>query len=194
VTRIIAGEYGGRRIAVPARGTRPTTDRVREAIFSRLESEDGIRGAAVLDAFAGSGALGIEALSRGAASATFVESAAWAAAVVRDNLADLGLSDSGTLVRQKVLPWLKRTPASYALAFLDPPYDLPAAELDATLAALAPRLEPGARVVLEWSSRGEEPRWPDALRVVATKRYGETIVHFAVARGGDGSAADSLDA
>lgn len=194
MTRIIAGDHGGRRIAVPAKGTRPTTDRVREAVFSRLASEDRLRGAVVLDAFAGSGALGIEALSRGAASSTFVESAAWAAAVIRDNLNDLGLAPSATLVRQKVLPWLRRTEASFTLALLDPPYDLPLAELDATLAALAPRLDPGAVVVLEWSSRSEEPSWTDDVAPAAVKRYGETTVYFAVAHGGPAFTPDSLDA
>ncbi len=194
MTRIIAGEYGGRRIAVPPKGTRPTTDRVREAIFSRLDHEDRLRGATVLDAFAGSGAMGIEALSRGADSATFVESAARAAAVIRDNLATLSLTPRAALAREKVTPWLERSLASFTLAFLDPPYDLPPAELTATLTALAPRVAAGGAVVLEWSSRGDEPDWPADLAPVATRRYGETAVHYAVARGDLAPSPDSLDA
>src|SRR5215213_2776227 len=91
VTRIIAGRVGGRRIAVPPRGTRPTSDRVREALFSALTVEPGLGGARVLDLCAGSGALGLEALSRGAAHALFVESDRRAAAVLGRNVADLGL-------------------------------------------------------------------------------------------------------
>src|SRR3954471_6937740 len=91
VTRIIAGRVGGRRIAVPPRGTRPTSDRVREALFSALTVEPGLGGARVLDLCAGSGALGLEALSRGAAHALFVESDRRAAAVLRRNVSDLGV-------------------------------------------------------------------------------------------------------
>lgn len=190
MTRIIAGTLGGRRISVPPKGTRPTTDRVREAIFSRLDHENSLRGAWVLDAFAGSGALGLEALSRGAARAVFVESDPAAVAVIRANAETLGLTKATEVARDKVLPWLGRSTrpvdlATFDVALLDPPYDLPPSELAATLAALVPRLTPGAVVVVEWSSRSDAPAWPRRLAPTAQKKYGETTVHYAVASGVD---------
>ncbi|HEX7589793.1 MAG TPA: 16S rRNA (guanine(966)-N(2))-methyltransferase RsmD [Demequinaceae bacterium] len=188
MTRIIAGTLGGRLLAVPPKGTRPTTDRVREAIFSRLDHEKSLRGAWVLDAFAGSGALGIEALSRGAKHAVFVESNSAAVAVIRANAESLGVTKATEVARDKVLPWLGRSTrpvdlATFDLALLDPPYDLPPEELAATLAALVPRLTEGAVVVVEWSSRSEAPAWPKGLVPTGAKRYGETTVHYAVASG-----------
>lgn len=196
MTRIISGTLGGRLIAVPPKGTRPTTDRVREAIFSRLDHENQVRGAWVLDAFAGSGALGIEALSRGAKRAVFVESDPAAVAVIRANAEALGMEKSAVVVRDKVLPWLARSArpvdlATFDLALLDPPYSLPPEELAATLAALVPRLIPGAAVVVEWSSRSEAPGWPGGLAPTVSKKYGETTVHYAVASG-DGPPAEGL--
>jgi 16S rRNA (guanine966-N2)-methyltransferase len=193
VTRIISGTLGGRRIAVPPKGTRPTTDKVREAIFSRLDHENQIRGAWVLDAFAGSGALGLEALSRGATRAVFVDSNPVAVTVIRANAESLGLAKATEVARDRVLPWLARSTrpvdlATFDLALLDPPYDLPPTELAATLAALVPRLTAGAAVVLEWSSRGAAPTWPGGLSPVASKKYGETTVHYAVVRGADAPA------
>ncbi len=195
MTRIIAGTLGGRRLAVPPKGTRPTTDRVREAIFSRLDSENRLRGAWVLDAFAGSGALGIEALSRGAKRAIFVESNPAAVAVIRANAESLGVLRATEIARDRVLPWLGRFSrpvdlATFDLALLDPPYDLPPDELAATLTALLPRLTEGAVVVVEWSSRSEAPAWPKGLVPTGTKRYGETTVHYAVASGDDASGED----
>lgn len=193
MTRIIAGTLGGRLLAVPPKGTRPTTDRVREAIFSRLDHENQVRGAWVLDAFAGSGALGLEALSRGAKRAVFVESNPAAVAVIRANAETLGVTRATEVARDKVLPWLGRSSrpvdlATFDLALVDPPYDLPGVELNATLAALIRRLTPGAAVVVEWSSRSEPPAWPRGLVQMGTKRYGETTVHYAVASGEDASA------
>jgi 16S rRNA (guanine966-N2)-methyltransferase len=116
----VAGLYGGRRLQAPAgRSTRPTSDRVREALFSILGSE-ALEGARVLDLFAGSGALGIEALSRGAASATFVESDPRAAAVVARNLESLGAA--GTVHRRDVFAWLRDAHDTYGVVFADPPY------------------------------------------------------------------------
>ncbi len=183
MTRIIAGSVGGRRISVPPKGTRPTTDRVREAIFGKLDAEGAVAGARVFDAFAGSGALGIEALSRGAAEVVFVESAAVAAKVISENLRSLGLEDQGAIVRSEVLAFLRFDGEAFDLAFLDPPYDLPAARLDAVLGALAPRLAPGARVVLEWSSRGVAPQWPGVIIPGEVRKYGETSIHYAAAPG-----------
>ena len=191
MTRIVAGTLGGRRIAVPPKGTRPTTDRVREAIFSRLDHENRIVGAWVLDAFAGSGALGLEALSRGARRAVFVEASAAAVAVIRANIESLGLAKATEVARDKVVPWLGRSTrpvdlATFDLALLDPPYELPPAELAATLSALVPRLTPRAVVVVEWSSRSDAPAWPRGLSATDSKRYGETTVHFAVVSGAAG--------
>ena len=179
MTRIIAGGLGGRKIAVPKTGARPTTDRVREAIFSRLDHTDALRGARVLDLYAGSGALGIEALSRGAAEATFVESATSAVRIVQANVKELGLAPRTTVVRERVVPFLERSSKTFTLVLLDPPYDISDDDVIATLAALVPLLEEGASVVLEVSTRKRLPQWPHGLELVQSKAYGETTVHFA---------------
>ncbi|MBC7297460.1 MAG: 16S rRNA (guanine(966)-N(2))-methyltransferase RsmD [Demequina sp.] len=179
MTRIIAGEVGGRQLAVPKSGTRPTSDRVREAIFSRLDHADALRGAHVVDLFAGSGALGIEALSRGAADATFVESATPAVRVIESNIKGLGLGTRASVVRERALPYLKRATAQWNIAFLDPPYDIAEGDLAPVLEALVTRLPTLATVVLEMSSRRGTPEWPHGLRVVQSKAYGDTTVYFA---------------
>jgi 16S rRNA (guanine966-N2)-methyltransferase len=184
MTRIIAGSLGGRRIKVPQRGTRPTTDRVREAVFGRLDAQGALKGARVLDAFAGSGALGIEALSRGAARATFVDSSPASAKVIEANLRDLGLTPQGRVARAEVPVFLRRDGEAFDLALLDPPYDLSPSDLATTLASLAPRLTPGAQVVLEWSSRGEPPVWSPGIVPGDVRRYGDTSIHYAEAPGG----------
>lgn len=179
MTRIIAGELGGRKLTVPKSGTRPTSDRVREAIFSRLDHADALRGAHVVDLFAGSGALGIEALSRGAADATFVESATPAARVIESNIKELGLGTRATVVRERALPYVKRATTQWTVAFLDPPYDVAAGDLAPVIEALVTRLATRATVVLELSSRRGTPEWPHSLHVVQSKAYGDTTVHFA---------------
>jgi 16S rRNA (guanine(966)-N(2))-methyltransferase RsmD len=173
--RVIAGTYGGRRLqAPPGEATRPTADRVREALFSILG--DRVGGARVLDLFAGSGALGLEALSRGAVSATFVDSAPAAIRALRANLEALGAE--AEVVRADALRWLRSAPASarqYDLVFLDPPYRR-AGELGAPLsAALAPVLAAGALVVAEADRRA-----PLELTMPATdeRRYGDTLIRF----------------
>ena len=173
--RVIAGTYGGRRLqAPPGEATRPTSDRVREALFSILG--DRVDGARVLDLFAGSGALGLEALSRGAASATFVDSAPAAIRSVRANLAALGAE--AEVVRSDALRWLRAAPSGarqYDLVFLDPPYRR-AGELGAPLsAALAPVLAEGALVVAEADRRA-----PLELTMPATdeRRYGDTLIRL----------------
>ncbi|WP_061965123.1 16S rRNA (guanine(966)-N(2))-methyltransferase RsmD [Demequina aurantiaca] len=181
MTRIIAGTFGGRRIAVPPKGTRPTSDRVREALFSRLDHSNLLRGAHVLDLFAGSGGLGLEALSRGAAEATFVEANSSAARVLQSNIRELGVGTSATLVRERVQPYLQRGgPSTKAdLVFADPPYDIPRGEMADMLAALKPALASAAVVVVEWSTRAPLPDWPHFLVPVARKEYGETVLHYA---------------
>lgn len=187
MTRIVAGTVGGRTLAVPAKGTRPTSDRVREAIFSRLEHLDVLSGARVLDLYAGSGALGLEAASRGAAQVTLVDSARGAADVARRNVTALGLS----AVVRVVAETAERFAASLAgagpggpsldLVFLDPPYDLAEDELARVLSHLAAPgvLAEGAVVVVERSTRGPEPAWPSGLEPFARKDYGETAVFYA---------------
>jgi len=181
MTRIIAGTFGGRRITVPPKGTRPTTDRVREALFSRLDHANILRGSHVLDLFAGSGGLGLEALSRGAAEVTFVEANSAAARVIQSNITELGVGSRATLVRERVQQYLQRggptTPAD--LVFADPPYDISPGEMAQMLAALEPSLAPGAEVVVEWSTRSPLPDWPHFLLPVARKDYGETVLHYA---------------
>ena len=172
--RVVAGSARGRKLAVPAGlATRPTSDRVRESMCNALHSLDAIDGADVLDLFAGSGALGIEALSRGAASATFVEPDRVARSVVEANLASTGLGASATVVAGDALRHLARTTARYHLVLADPPYAY--ADWPDLLAALAPHLHPDAVVVLE-SDRSVEV--PPPFLVIREKRYGGTVVAF----------------
>ena len=136
MTRIIGGAAGGRRIAVPPRGTRPTTDRVRESLFNILTARLELTGLKVLDLYAGSGALGLEALSRGAAAALFVESDPRTGSVIARNIETLGLRGA-TLRRGAVATVLAAgTAAAFDLVLADPPYDVDAAEVEAVLAAL----------------------------------------------------------
>ena len=178
--RVVAGRFGGRRLsAPPGPGTRPTSDRVREALFSILHAGGAIGGARVLDLYAGSGALGIEALSRGATSAVFVERDGRATAALRANLDLLGLTSQEADVRRAdVLGALReaRTRAeTYDLALCDPPYRL-AAGLGASLSeALAPVLAPHARVVCESDRRA--PLDLD-LDLIDERRYGDTLIRI----------------
>jgi 16S rRNA (guanine(966)-N(2))-methyltransferase RsmD len=172
---VIAGTLGGRRLkAPPGSATRPTSDRVREALFSILGAE--VEDARVLDLFAGSGALGIEALSRGAAQATFVDDAPAALAALKGNLQTLGIE--AEVVRADALRWLRtasRAPRQYDLVFLDPPYRR-AAPLGAALSlALAPVLAPGAVVVAEADRRA--PLELD-LPITHERRYGDTLIRI----------------
>jgi 16S rRNA (guanine966-N2)-methyltransferase len=170
--RVIAGAHGGRRLTAPrGRETRPTSDRVREALFSILGDVSAL---SVLDLYAGSGALAIEALSRGAASATLVDSSATAITAIRRNLADLGLE--AQVRRGDARAFLRAASGSapqYDLVFLDPPYRH-TSELGAELsAALAPMLVPGARVVAE-SDRRAPLRLE--LPLLDERRYGDTLI------------------
>jgi 16S rRNA (guanine966-N2)-methyltransferase len=185
VTRIIAGSAGGRRIEAPkGQATRPTSDRVREALFSGLDARGVVRGAAVLDLYAGSGALGLEAASRGAADVVLVDSAREAVAVARRNVATLGLPGV-RVVLASVRHYLSGSPpfASGAdLVLLDPPYAIPEPELAIALTALGDGwLAARSVVVVERSDRSPEPRWPEGLRRTAVRRYGETALWYASA-------------
>jgi 16S rRNA (guanine966-N2)-methyltransferase len=177
--RIVAGSAGGRRIEVPAgEGTRPTSDRVREALFNALDSLGAVEGAAVLDGFAGSGALGIEALSRGAATAVFSDSDPGAVAVVDRNLRLLDLGAGAVLVPGAVSRVLVRGP--FDLVLLDPPYAFTDDEWAALLTDLLPWLDDDAVVVVE--SDREVPL-PAGLVGIRSKTYGGTVVQFATATG-----------
>lgn len=180
MTRIISGRFGGRRLSTPTgAATRPTTDRVRESLFSRLDHLGVLEDAVVIDLFAGSGALGLEALSRGAARAVLVEKASDAARVTRRNVTELGAS--AQVVVADAAAYLRRETdgPEYDLAFLDPPYDLGEQGLAEVLSHLAPRLHPDAVVVVERSSRSPEPSWPAALVGFASKTHGETALWYA---------------
>jgi len=183
VTRVIAGSRRGRTLAVPAgRDTRPTSDRVREALFSRLEHEDVLDGARVLDLYAGSGALGLEAASRGAAHVLLVDSGREAARACRRNVADLGLDEVVVVQQVAVAAALDAVPEGpYDLVLLDPPYPLAEDDLAAVLARLVGEdwLAERAVVVVERATRGAEPAWPAGLLRFDQRRYGETTLWFA---------------
>lgn len=175
--RVIAGRYGGRTLTVPAgRATRPTADRVREALFSILGAR--VAGARVLDLFAGSGALGIEALSRGADHAVFVDSAPAAARAVERNLAALGIS-SAALVRRDALAYLRGardTGRQYDLVFLDPPYRQ-SGRLARELAEAVPAVLADGAVVVSESDR-REPLDLAPLTIDDERRYGDTLIRI----------------
>lgn len=165
--RVVAGTAGGLRLhAPPGRSLRPTSERVREAVFSSLGSIGAIDGAVVVDLFAGTGALGIEALSRGASRAVFVDADPIAVAAVRSNLEATGLSVDGRIVQADVVGFLERRAEAFDLAFVDPPYDFQA--WDEVLALL------DARTAVLESNRVLElgARW----RTTKQKRYGDTVV------------------
>jgi 16S rRNA (guanine966-N2)-methyltransferase len=188
VTRIVGGRARGRRLTVPpGSGTRPTTDRTREALFSTVEAMLGtLEGAVVVDAYAGSGALGLEAWSRGAAQVVLVERDARALAALRANVAALAAQEAVRAVPGSVAGVLDAGPGAAGLdrpadlVLLDPPYDLPEATTTAVLARLvvAQWLAEDALVVLERSSRGPAPAWPPGLEPLRDRRYGETTLWY----------------
>jgi 16S rRNA (guanine966-N2)-methyltransferase len=165
--RVVSGVARGRKLLAPAgQSTRPTSDRVREATFNALISLGAVDEADVADLYAGSGAMGIEALSRGAASCTFVDDDPKAVAVVRANLEGTGLE--GTVVRDDVLRWLQRTPRRFDLALLDPPYGFADDDWGQVLSVL------DAEIAVLESDR--EVPVPAPWRVLRSKRYGGTVV------------------
>jgi 16S rRNA (guanine966-N2)-methyltransferase len=190
VTRIIAGAAGGRRIAVPAgRSTRPTSDRAREGLFAAVLAELGsLSGTAVLDLYAGSGAVGLEALSRGARDVLLVESDPRAAQVIRDNITVVGLPGA-RLINDRADRVLSRGPGDAdpprGLVFADPPYAVAQDELERMLVTLAGRgwLEPGALVIVERGVRSEPPPWPPGYAPDRSRRYGEAMLWYGRAAG-----------
>ena len=184
MTRIIGGVAGGRRIAVPPRGTRPTTDRVRESLFNIVSARLDLTGLSVLDLYAGSGALGLEALSRGAASALFVESDRRAATVLQRNIATLGLPGA-TLRRGFVATVLAAGAAAPVdLVLADPPYEVDAAEIDAVLAALTTHgwAHDGTLVIVERAAAVAPLSWPTGWQPWEPRVYGDTCLELAERR------------
>ncbi len=182
MTRIVAGSAKGRTLAVPKSGTRPTSERVREALFSRLDHMNVLEGATVLDLFAGTGALGLEALSRGAARATLVEKASAAARVVSANVRATGLP--ARVVTADVRAYLgarsgEALMGENDLVFIDPPYDIPEGDMTTVLSALAPWVGPDSLIVVERSTRAPAPTWPPFLVLEDTRAWGETVAYFA---------------
>ena len=188
MTRIIGGRFAGRRLEVPAGPTRPTTDRVREALFNWLEHRDCLAGARVADLYAGSGALGLEALSRGADSAVFVEQQRRAAATIRRNAAALGVSDHCDVVAAAVERWRPAPGRPFDVVLIDPPYDLPVSVALAALARLP--IAPGGHAVLEQSRRAQPPEWPPGWEQVDRRGYGETVIWYGL---GDASVPDDQE-
>jgi 16S rRNA (guanine966-N2)-methyltransferase len=180
MTRIVAGVAGGRRLLVPAKGTRPTSERVREAVFSALEASVDLDGAHVLDLYAGSGALGLEALSRGAAAATFVENDRAALDVLRRNTATVGLPGTVVLPGAVETVLADRAAEPFDVVLADPPYAVPADRLAVVLDRLAGNgwLAGHGVLVLERATRDDSPSLPDGLTMIRSRRYGDTLTHW----------------
>ncbi len=187
MARVIAGEAGGRRLAVPdGRDTRPTSDRAREGLFATIVSMTGsLAGARVLDLYAGSGAVGLEALSRGAGHALLVESGSRAAGVIRDNIEAIGLAGA-EVVPGRVERVLARGPARpeegggrYDVVFADPPYALAADEVSGMLTLLLKGwLAPEALVIVERATRSGPVSWPAGFVPDRARRYGEATFWY----------------
>ncbi len=176
--RVIAGSAKGHPLSAPTgRGTRPTADRVREAVFSSLQAV--VAGSRVLDLYAGSGALGIEALSRGAVRATFVERNRAACRIIDDNLTVTRVGDRAEVVQADVRAALRRLADDGVvvdLVFLDPPYQVDGDELDEVLGLLVPVLADTALVRLEQSAKAGDVDWPAPLLAGRVRRYGDTRI------------------
>ncbi len=180
MTRIIGGVAGSLKLGSPAKVTRPTSDRVRESIFSRLDARELVEGAKVLDLYAGTGALGLEALSRGAVETTLVEKDVKASAICSAN-AKLISTATGTpcaVKNQSVQTFLSATDGKFDLVFIDPPYEITGDEVSKNLLALLPHLTDEAVVVLERSSRDVPVDLPEGLALDDAKNYGDTTVYW----------------
>lgn len=183
MTRVIAGKAGGRRLAVPAgRNTRPTSDKAREAMFSTLEALRGtIHGARMLDLFGGSGAVGLEALSRGAAHTLLVESDASAVRTIKENVRTVGLPGAEVRADKAERVITGRPPADpYDLVFLDPPYAVTDDQVREMLITLRSGgwLSEDVLVTVERSTRGGEFGWPEGFEPLRSRRYGEGTLWY----------------
>jgi 16S rRNA (guanine966-N2)-methyltransferase len=184
VTRIIAGAIGSLQLKPAAKATRPTSDRVKESLFAKLEAMDVIEGAKVLDLFAGTGALGLESASRGADSVELVERDRNAYGLLEQNVkislssfAKQGISTKIQAHNLDAQRYLKSATAGFDLVFVDPPYDFPNAELEQLLSAIAEILSDEGLVVVERSSRSEQLEI-EALELQGSKTYGDTAVRI----------------
>jgi 16S rRNA (guanine966-N2)-methyltransferase len=182
MTRIIGGTAGGRRLETPrGQTTRPTSDRVREALFSAIEARTGsLDGLRFLDLYAGSGAVGLEAWSRGAGVVTMVEQDRRTASLITRNATALGFAKA-RVIASSVATVLAAPPAApYDLVFSDPPYPMPDEDVAADLAALVAQgwLVPGALVVVERAAKRSQVTWPEGIGEDRTKRYGETALWY----------------
>jgi 16S rRNA (guanine966-N2)-methyltransferase len=185
MTRIIAGVAGSLKLASPAKSTRPTSDRIRESIFSKLEARDLLEGATVLDLYAGTGALALEAASRGAKLAWMVERDGKAAAVCVANLKIVSkallkeeIGFDGKVINKSVSAFLNAPGIENVnLVFIDPPYEISNEEIQEDLEKLKPLLDKST-VVVERSSRTDSPRWPNGYTFEDTKSYGDTVVYW----------------
>ena len=177
--RIVGGTARGRGLSVPGRGTRPTSDRAREALFNTLTGLIELTGADVLDLYAGTGAVGLEALSRGAGTATLVESDPAVLSVLHSNVAAIAL-DGAHVVARSVPAYLGQRPdlERVRLAFLDPPYALAESALAGVLEQLADLVPIDAVVVVERGARGVSPTWPTVIESIKQKRYGEGALWY----------------
>ncbi|MCW2634575.1 MAG: methyltransferase [Blastococcus sp.] len=180
MTRLISGVAGGRRLKVPRTGVRPTGDRAREALFNSLGSLLDLHGAAVLDLYAGSGALGLEALSRGAGSVLFVESGAGVLPVLKENLAAVGLPGGRVVAGSVGTVLAGPPPGRFDLVLADPPYAVPAEEVYDVLRALVDGgwLASDAVLVVERSSRERDWEWPTPFVGLRDRRYGEAVLRY----------------
>ena len=180
MTRLIAGTAGGRRLKVPRTGVRPTGDRAREALFNSLGHLVELRGAAVLDLYAGSGALGLEALSRGATTVVFVENGQGVLPVLKDNLAAVGLPGGRVVTGSVPTVVGGAPPATFDVVLADPPYATSDDDVIGVLRALAGGgwLAPDAVVVVERSSREEPFEWPTPFVALRDRRYGEALLRY----------------
>lgn len=183
MTRIIAGAHGGRRLSAPSGAlTRPTSDRVREAFFSALDSMIDLSGVRFADLYAGSGAVGLEALSRGADFALLVESEARAARTIRENIVTLRVGNSARLVTGKVAQVVSGPPEGgpYDVVFADPPYAVTDAELIDVQQSMLDFgwLAPDAVMILERARRGGAVTWVDGITEDRSRRYGETTLWY----------------
>ncbi|WP_028850230.1 16S rRNA (guanine(966)-N(2))-methyltransferase RsmD [Thermocrispum municipale] len=180
MTRIVSGVAGGRRLRVPAHGTRPTSERIREALFNALDAANELAGARVLDLYAGTGALGLEALSWGAADALFVESDRRAVEVLRANVRAVNLG--GTVRHGEVEHVLAgATSEPFDVVVADPPYGMSNPDLHDVLNLLVVGgwLAEHALVIVERAGRDGAVEWPEAFREIRVKRYGDTVLHWA---------------
>lgn len=185
MTRIIAGVAGSLNLTSPAKTTRPTSDRIRESIFSKLEARDLLTGATVLDLYAGTGALALEAASRGAKLAWMVERDGKAAAVCVANLKIVSkallkeeIGFDGKVINKSVSSFLNAPGIEKVnVVFIDPPYEISNEEIQEDLEKLKPLLD-NSTVVVERSSRTEAPVWPNGYSLEDTKSYGDTVVYW----------------